>query len=188
MSASRLMNYIGRTKMMKALNRTSCYYRMQISQSLSTGSSRAVKLNSRDLEQLPQQWPFEGSEEEKERYSELLSNLISISSAVSASKSKHVYYSHLHDLVMSYSDPQKTVQSNLVTRDGPIDQELRRMRILAAKIGAKLEGKRFKRKAEEIVTFGLANEKIAKLVGVDFLQSDKEHNTEYGQGDDEDFN
>lgn len=83
---------------------------------------------------MPDVWP-KGTPEEQQRYGELLGELQSLSTTITAMERKKKYYDSLLSLAEeTLGDPKKTVQPNLVTKSGPIADELRKMRTLLAKV------------------------------------------------------
>ena len=83
---------------------------------------------------MPDVWP-KGTPEEQQRYGELLGELQSLSTTITAMERKKKYYDSLLSLAEeTLGDPKTTVQPNLVTKSGPIADELRKMRTLLAKV------------------------------------------------------
>jgi hypothetical protein len=69
------------------------------------------------------------------RYGELLAELQTVTEAMSALEGKKQYYDSLLSLVEeTIGDPTAHVQPNLVTKQGPVADELRKMRTLLAKV------------------------------------------------------
>ena len=70
-----------------------------------------------------------------QRYEELLAELQSLSAAITSLERKQKYYGSLLSLTQeTLGDPTVDVQPNIVTKIGPITDELRKMRTLLAKV------------------------------------------------------
>ncbi|KAL7267381.1 hypothetical protein RUND412_010036 [Rhizina undulata] len=93
-----------------------------------------------NIEQLPDTWSEEAgeSEEDLEKYQLLKARLTNQSLALKEQRQRHAYYAHLKQLLEPFVDPVNSVQPNLVTRDSPLDQELVRMRSLAARLAIQI--------------------------------------------------
>jgi hypothetical protein len=75
------------------------------------------------------------SERANERYGEQLAELQSLSTAITSLQRKQQYYASLLALTEeTLGDPTVNVQPNIVTKTGPITDELRKMRTLLAKV------------------------------------------------------
>jgi hypothetical protein len=69
------------------------------------------------------------------RYGEQLAELQSLSTAIASLQRKQQYYTSLLSLTEeTLGDPTVNVQPNIVTKTGPITDELRKMRTLLAKV------------------------------------------------------
>lgn len=69
------------------------------------------------------------------RYEEQLAELQSLSTAIASLQRKQKYYESLLSLTKeALGDPTIDVQPNIVTKTGPIADELRKMRTLLAKV------------------------------------------------------
>jgi hypothetical protein len=70
-----------------------------------------------------------------QRYGEQLAELQSLSTAITSLQRKQQYYTSLLSLTEeTLGDPTVNVQPNIVTKTGPITDELRKMRTLLAKV------------------------------------------------------
>ncbi|CUS14085.1 unnamed protein product [Tuber aestivum] len=99
------------------------------------------------IDLLPESYPAEGGDSEEDleetRYQTLRAKLANHSAALQAQRQRHAYYSQLKSLVAPFADPQRSVQPNLVTKDGPLAAELERTRLLAAKLAYQIEKSKF---------------------------------------------
>lgn len=69
------------------------------------------------------------------RYGQQLAELQSLSTAIESLRRKQKYYDSLLSLAEeTLADPTVNVQPNLVTKTGPVADELRKMRTLLAKV------------------------------------------------------
>jgi hypothetical protein len=65
----------------------------------------------------------------------------------------------LQKLLEPFTEPQKNIQPNLVTREGELAQELERMRRLVARVGARVsQGKRKRDDYESNASYSLGSE------------------------------
>ncbi|KAI9836515.1 MAG: hypothetical protein M1838_005012 [Thelocarpon superellum] len=94
-----------------------------------------------NITNLPDQWyDDEGQSDDKlERYAELQIRLSELSAQRDATRRRLQQFKHLQHSLEPFTDPQKTVQPNLVTRDGELGMELDRTRILMARVAEKVE-------------------------------------------------
>ncbi|KAK9246847.1 kinetochore Sim4 complex subunit Fta4 [Lipomyces tetrasporus] len=92
------------------------------------------------IEALPEIWAVSEPEAEDiaNEYVVLRDQLLALSSALVAARRRHGQVAEIHSLVSFFREPTQTVQPNLVARDGNIEQELRRMRVLLARVSARL--------------------------------------------------
>ncbi|KAK9323241.1 kinetochore Sim4 complex subunit Fta4 [Lipomyces orientalis] len=92
------------------------------------------------IKALPEIWPLLESEDEDlaHEYVVLRDQLLALSSALVAARRRHGQVAEIHSLVSFFREPTQTVQPNLVARDGNIEQELTRMRVLLARVAARL--------------------------------------------------
>ena len=104
----------------------------------------------RNIERLPEDPPTEGDEtpEQLARYEELRNALIRNTTLLKALRRKHAYYSQVREYVRPFENPAESVQSNLVTSQGRIGEELAEMKILAAKLAATIQETRMRKKRE----------------------------------------
>ncbi|KAK9354467.1 kinetochore Sim4 complex subunit Fta4 [Lipomyces doorenjongii] len=95
------------------------------------------------IEALPEFWPEISAEDSSltEKYSVLRHQLFALSSALVSARRRRAHAAELHSLVSLFRDPAQTVQPNLVARDGTIEQELTRMRVLLARLASRLPPK-----------------------------------------------
>jgi hypothetical protein len=85
------------------------------------------------------------SEEESRRYAELRRRLVKLVKQRDEKKERLDRYRKLQELLRPYEDVQK-IQPNLVTKDGEMSRELDRMRVLLARVGARMGSGDFDRK------------------------------------------
>ena len=84
------------------------------------------------------------------RYSEQLAELQSLSAALTSLKRKQKYYESLLTLTEeTLGNPTVNVQPNVVTKTGPIADELKKMRTLLAKVTDHLNKGSFRLKPRE---------------------------------------
>ena len=105
--------------------------------------------------------------EEAERYARLRAQLVALSERRDGSRRKLQSYEKMKELLEPYEDPQKNIQPNLVTKDGELSKELDRMRVLLARVNARMgeydsvkqkhvqkEAKGFDQKLQEVMDLG----------------------------------
>ncbi|KAJ9480961.1 hypothetical protein VN97_g12552 [Penicillium thymicola] len=80
----------------------------------------------------------EASEEEHTRYRELRERLASLDSQRQQRQRRLDQLQHLRRLVEPFRDPKNDIQSNLITKDGELVQELEKMRMLVASVGGRI--------------------------------------------------
>ena len=96
---------------------------------------------------MPDVWPVKSKDDDaqemylpvlwltNERYGEQLAELQSLSAAIASLQRKQQYYLSLLSLAEeTLGNPTVNVQPNIVTKTGPIADELRKMRTLLAKV------------------------------------------------------
>ncbi|KAK9337056.1 hypothetical protein LIPSTDRAFT_229590 [Lipomyces starkeyi NRRL Y-11557] len=95
------------------------------------------------IEALPEFWPEASAEDSAltEKYSVLRDQLFALSSALVSASRRRAHATELYSLVSLFRDPAQTVQPNLVARDGTIEDELTRMRVLLARLASRLPPK-----------------------------------------------
>ncbi|KAK9471726.1 kinetochore Sim4 complex subunit Fta4 [Dipodascopsis tothii] len=71
-------------------------------------------------------------------YEVLLGKLQSLSSAIAFAKKRHAHLRRLRELSETLREPERNVQPNLAARDGDLLREIDRMRVLVARVSAKL--------------------------------------------------
>ena len=79
------------------------------------------------------------------RYGQLRQRLRDLDSRRQQRQRRLDQLQHLQKLLGPFREPQKTVQPNLVTRDGELVQELEKLRILAARVGGRIRQSKRKR-------------------------------------------
>ncbi|KAI9838395.1 MAG: hypothetical protein M1819_005664 [Sarea resinae] len=118
---------------------------------------------------LPPEWPQdeEGDGEDIERYQELQTRLTELAARRQEMQQKLARYKQLQQLLEPFENPQENIQPNLVTRDGELQQELTKMRILMAKVAEGIGGLKESTKGREDVFVELESEegKLAVLLG-----------------------
>jgi hypothetical protein len=77
-------------------------------------------------------------DEEATGYKELRDRLLELSQERDALKKRVAQYQQLQKLLDPLQDSVANIQPNLVTRDGELSQELDRMRVLLARVSARL--------------------------------------------------
>ena len=80
----------------------------------------------------------EVQEEERRRYEMLRGKLVELTRRRDVLRDTLVRYEHLRGLVGPLDEPQKNVQPNLVTKDGELSRELDKMRVLLARVTARI--------------------------------------------------
>ena len=90
---------------------------------------------------LPEEYPTgpSASPADLSRYQTLRQRLQHASTSLRAQRLKAEYYSGLYARLEPFSEAQKSVQPNLVTRGGELDRELERMRGLALRLSVQIE-------------------------------------------------
>lgn len=72
------------------------------------------------------------------RYQHLRDRLVSLDQQRQQRQRRLDQLQHLHRLLEPFNNPQEDIQPNLVTRDGDLAQELEKMRMLVARVGARI--------------------------------------------------
>ncbi|KAF3939610.1 hypothetical protein ABW19_dt0202407 [Dactylella cylindrospora] len=115
-------------------------------------SGRLDLTRTANIDLLPESWPSstEGTEEDREAYRELLSGLSGMAAAVENIRKKHAELLKVRRKLEPLEDAERRVQPNLVGRDSEIVGELKRMRVLAAKLANAMEERKgeLRREAE----------------------------------------
>ena len=90
---------------------------------------------------LPEEYPAgpSASPADLSRYQTLRQRLQHASTSLRAQRLKTEYYSNLYARLEPFSEAQKSIQPNLVTRGGELDRELERMRVLALRLSVQIE-------------------------------------------------
>lgn len=100
--------------------------------------------NPETIEALPAKWEKEQDVNthptEAQRYSELVSRLQSLNERKSEVQSKVMRLRQICDLMEPFQADEegRGVQENLVTRNGEVEKELERMRMLLARVGGRV--------------------------------------------------
>ncbi|KAI5797447.1 kinetochore Sim4 complex subunit Fta4 [Peziza echinospora] len=106
------------------------------------------------VEALPEEYPATpgvDSVDDLERYQTLRARLLDINNSLKSQQQRHEYYTNLYSLLQPFQNPGKTVQPNLVTRGGPLDQEMEKMKTLALRLSVQIErAKELVRSEEEM--------------------------------------
>lgn len=91
--------------------------------------------------ELPETWDDEDEADEakKARYEEYVSSLQSLNSRRKEIKEKVARYKMFIELLEPFKNPTETIQGNLVARDGELEKELERMRLLVARVRGRVE-------------------------------------------------
>ncbi|KAK9366080.1 kinetochore Sim4 complex subunit Fta4 [Lipomyces kononenkoae] len=95
------------------------------------------------IEALPESWPENDGEEEslRQKYIVLRDQLCALSSGLASARRRQAHVTELYSLVRLFREPTRSVQPNLVAGDGygTVEQELSRMRVLLARLSARLQ-------------------------------------------------
>jgi hypothetical protein len=75
-----------------------------------------------------------------EEYAELYERLQSLAARRAALRTKLASYRRLQERLLPLKDPARAVQPNLATREGPLEQELAKMRSLGIRVGSRVAG------------------------------------------------
>jgi Kinetochore complex Fta4 of Sim4 subunit, or CENP-50 len=97
-----------------------------------------------NIEALPEEWPLSASTQETsnldEQYAAKVARLQELSTRLQASQARRAQLQQLRSLLEPFESPAENVQPHLVTRDGELQKELDRMRILMARVGGRVVG------------------------------------------------
>ncbi len=120
----------------------------------------------RNIESLHDSW--DGDEEDEDgraRYQELTETLKDLDERRKAMREKVAGYKRLREMLGPFERATETVQPNLVARDGELEKELEKMRLLIARVRGRVEALPEGVVAEEEmdVDFPDEGEKIAAL-------------------------
>jgi hypothetical protein len=80
------------------------------------------------------------SESFAQRYTEERAQLLELCRRRDEAEAKLARYKRLQELLEPYENPQENIQPNLVTRDGELSREMDRMRVLLARVTARMDG------------------------------------------------
>ncbi|KAF3215054.1 hypothetical protein TWF106_008894 [Orbilia oligospora] len=91
--------------------------------------------------QLPEIWPNEeyGADEIYDAYKQLVGQVSSMAAGLVSLRSRHERLLCLRNKISVLEKPQEKIQPNLVFKDSELALELKRMRILAAKLAYELD-------------------------------------------------
>ncbi|KAK4191544.1 kinetochore Sim4 complex subunit Fta4 [Podospora australis] len=91
------------------------------------------------ISSLPSTWESQEQEEkEREKYAELVSQLNALNQQRKETESRLAKLHHLQSLLQPFVPAQENVQQNLVTKNGEIEEELSKMRMLLARVGGRV--------------------------------------------------
>lgn len=85
--------------------------------------------------------PFNSPTDIYLRYQRLRERLVELDSKRQQRRKRLLQLQSLQKLLGPFQDPRKNIQPNLITRDGELIKELEKMRILAARVGARVTQK-----------------------------------------------
>ncbi|RVD84472.1 uncharacterized protein DFL_006221 [Arthrobotrys flagrans] len=104
-------------------------------------SGQADLSDPRNIEKLPETWPVEGHgvDEVYDAYKELVGQVSSMAAGLVSIRSRHERLLALRNKISTLENPREKIQPNLVFKDGELALELKRMRILAAKLAYELD-------------------------------------------------
>ena len=94
----------------------------------------------KNIERLHDSW--DGDEEDENgraRYQELTETLKSLDERRKAIREKVAGYKRLKEMLEPFERATETVQPNLVARDGELEKELEKMRLLVARVRGRVE-------------------------------------------------
>ncbi|KAF3914180.1 hypothetical protein ABW21_db0204329 [Orbilia brochopaga] len=103
---------------------------------------------ARNVELLPESWPVRGGnayrtpEEANAVYKALVGRVSGMAAAIINLRLKHKRLLAIRKKLGALANPQQTIQPNLVFKDGELALELKKMRILAARLANELETSR----------------------------------------------
>ena len=109
-----------------------------------TGVKRDLDLSSlEDVQELAERWAdVDGENEEDEtaaeKYTEMRTQLLDLCRRRDEAAEKLARYERLQKLLEPYENPQQRIQPNLVQKDGEMAKELERMRVLLARVTARM--------------------------------------------------
>ncbi|RFU33326.1 hypothetical protein B7463_g3001, partial [Scytalidium lignicola] len=122
------------------------------------------------IAQLPPSWSDEAESrapEQAARYKELQQKLVELSEKRGAARQRVEKYKSLREVLSPFEGPEAGLQSNLVTRDGEIERELERMKMLMVRVERGLSGLE-KREEDEMEVDGEGGgveERLLELMG-----------------------
>jgi hypothetical protein len=95
----------------------------------------------RNIEALPESYPNPqaGTEEELEAYETLRARMRRASEVLEKQRQKRKYYEGLLERLKPFMDPVENVQPNLATRDGRLNEEIEKMKMLAVLLAVQVE-------------------------------------------------
>jgi chorismate mutase len=105
-----------------------------------------------NIAKLPETWDEEGVEDDSSqarRYQELAENLRRLSERRKELKERVARYKALKDGLNPFENARESVQENLCTRDGEVERELEKMRLLMARVSGRIEGLPMRKEDED---------------------------------------
>ena len=104
--------------------------------------------------------------EDAERYAQLRRQLTGLAAKRNEARKRLERYQGLQELLRPYEHPQENIQPNLVTKDGEMSKELDRMRVLLARVSARMgehSGPPQEKARNEVKNF---DQKLAELMEI----------------------
>ncbi|KAI5820245.1 kinetochore Sim4 complex subunit Fta4, partial [Pyronema omphalodes] len=94
-----------------------------------------------NIEALPESYPNPqgATEEELEAYETLRARMRRASEVLEKQRQKRKYYEELLERLKPFMDPVENVQPNLATRDGQLNEEIEKMKMLAVLLAVQVE-------------------------------------------------
>ncbi|KAK6531559.1 hypothetical protein TWF281_008353 [Arthrobotrys megalospora] len=110
--------------------------------SLDVLSGQADLSDPRNIEKLPEIWPVEDHSADGiyQEYKELVGQVSSMAAGLVSIRARHERLLALRKKIGTFENPRESIQPSLVFKDSELAFELKRMRILAAKLAYELEG------------------------------------------------
>ncbi|KAK6515681.1 hypothetical protein TWF506_007995 [Arthrobotrys conoides] len=94
-----------------------------------------------NIEKLPEIWPVEDEADDIcDAYKQLVGEISSMAAGLVSLRCRHERLLCLRKKISTLENPREKIQPNLVFKDGELALELKKMRILAAKLAHELEG------------------------------------------------
>ena len=89
------------------------------------------------IQQMPEEWSEEAEAEAPEkahRYQELQQRLVEVSEKRRVAREKLEQYRNMKKLLVPFEGPEAGLQDNLVVKNGEVEKELERMRMLMLRV------------------------------------------------------